>query len=88
MKVRFERQFAKDLKDIRDVKLRGRIREAIEEVKNAADLSEVKQVTKMSGYSNFYRIRPGDYRIGIELAGDEVIFVRALHRRDIYRYFP
>jgi mRNA interferase RelE/StbE len=30
----------------------------------------------------------GDYRIGIEVLEDEVIFVRMLHRRDIYRYFP
>jgi mRNA interferase RelE/StbE len=30
----------------------------------------------------------GDYRIGISVEGDEVEFVRCLHRRDIYRYFP
>jgi mRNA interferase RelE/StbE len=36
----------------------------------------------------FYRVRIGDYRIGLELAGDELIFVRCLHRKEIYRYFP
>ncbi|NPA92437.1 MAG: type II toxin-antitoxin system RelE/ParE family toxin, partial [Chloroflexi bacterium] len=39
-------------------------------------------------YTSFYRIRLGDYRLGLEIEGDTVVFVRFLHRRDIYRYFP
>ncbi|MGA9351150.1 MAG: type II toxin-antitoxin system RelE/ParE family toxin [Anaerolineae bacterium] len=42
----------------------------------------------MKGYDTFYRIRLGDYRIGIEVLEDKVILVRILHRKDIYRYFP
>jgi len=48
----------------------------------------VSNLTKLSGSSGFYRIRVGDYRIGIAVEEDEVEFVRCLHRRDIYRYFP
>ncbi len=40
------------------------------------------------GESSYYRIRFGDYRIGIKIEDDLVIFIRALHRKDIYRYFP
>lgn len=43
---------------------------------------------KMSGASGFYRIRMGDYRIGVAVEAGVVEFVRVLHRRDIYRYFP
>ncbi|MEB3229956.1 MAG: type II toxin-antitoxin system RelE/ParE family toxin [Leptolyngbyaceae bacterium] len=43
---------------------------------------------KMKGYDNFYRVRIGNHRVGIQVIEDEVIFVRVLHRRDIYRYFP
>ena len=52
-------------------------------------LGALSSVTKLSGGSgDFYRIRVGDYRLGLELEGEEVVFVRCLHRREIYRYFP
>ena len=35
-----------------------------------------------------WRIRVGDYRIGIVLAGQTATFVRFLNRKDIYKYFP
>jgi mRNA interferase RelE/StbE len=88
VKVSFEASFARDLRDIRDEALLKRVEQAIAEVKTATALSEIKGLIKMRGYATFYRIRLGDYRIGIEVLEDEVIFVRMLHRRDIYRYFP
>jgi hypothetical protein len=36
----------------------------------------------MQGYESFYRIRLGDYRIGIEVFEDEIIFVRFFHKPD------
>ncbi|WP_333425936.1 hypothetical protein [Microcoleus sp. F4-D5] len=30
----------------------------------------------------------GDYRIGIKVNDGVVYFVRILHRKEIYRYFP
>lgn len=42
----------------------------------------------MKGYIGFYKIRFGDYRIGLKVEGDVVILERTLHRKDIYRYFP
>jgi mRNA interferase RelE/StbE len=78
----------RDLQKIRDQSLRRRVREAIEQIEAAETLRELPNVTRLSGSSGFYRIRVGDYRIGISVEGDEVEFVRCLHRRDIYRYFP
>ena len=88
MKVSFEASFARDLRGIRDKALLKRVEQVIGEVKAATALSEIKSLIKMRGSATFYRIRLGDYRIGIEVLEDEVIFVRLLHRRDIYRYFP
>ena len=68
--------------------MRRRIKEAIERVEAAETLHEVPNLAKMSGSSGFYRIRVGDYRIGLVVEGEEVEFVRCLHRRDVYRYFP
>lgn len=88
MRVSFEASFARDLKGIRDKSLLKRVEQVIEEVKAAAILSEVKHLTKIHGHTTLYRLRLGDYRIGIEVIDDEFIFVRILHRKDIYRYFP
>jgi mRNA interferase RelE/StbE len=43
---------------------------------------------KIKGFKNFYRIRIGDYRLGIEIDKEKVIIKRFLHRKKIYRLFP
>jgi len=88
VKVSFEASFARDLKSIRDKPLLRRVEEVIVEVRTATALSEIQHLRKMRGYTTLHRLRLGDYRIGIELIEDEIIFVRILHRKDIYRYFP
>ncbi|MBE7532220.1 MAG: type II toxin-antitoxin system RelE/ParE family toxin [Ardenticatenaceae bacterium] len=88
MKVVFESSFARDLKRIKDKSLLLQIQETIDAVKAADVLNDVHHLKKMQGYETFYRIRLKEYRIGIEVAGNEVVFVRILHRKDIYRYFP
>jgi len=88
MNIAFEASFARDLKRVRDKHLLQRIHQVIESVKAAPDLSAVQDLVKMQGHDTLYRIRLGDYRIGIEIVADRVIFVRLLHRKDIYRYFP
>jgi mRNA interferase RelE/StbE len=88
MKVAFEASFARDLKHVRDRQTLKRVQQVIEAVKAAPSISAVQDLKKMQGYDTYYRIRLGDYRIGIEVVEDQVIFVRFLHRKDAYRYFP
>ena len=88
MKVSFEASFARDLRGIQDKSFLKRVELVVSEVKAAIALSEIKHLVKMRGYATLCRLRLGDYRIGIEVIEDEVIFVRILHRKDIYRYFP
>ncbi|RQW80441.1 MAG: type II toxin-antitoxin system RelE/ParE family toxin [Methylococcus sp.] len=88
MIVRFEASFAKDLRGINDKSLLGRVGQIIDEVKQAESLAGIRSLKKLKGHDHYYRIRVGDYRLGLELAGEEFIFVRCLHRRDVYRYFP
>ncbi len=51
---------------------------------------ELGYIERMTGYQDKYKIRLGDYRIGITLDKDNQIIVcqRAAHRKDIYRIFP
>ncbi|MCI5158737.1 MAG: type II toxin-antitoxin system RelE/ParE family toxin [Candidatus Electrothrix sp. AUS1_2] len=88
MNVRFEARFSKDLRRIQDGKLLTRIKELIISCKEIESLNEISQVKKLRGYDTFYRVRIGDYRIGLELVQGELVFVRCLHRKEVYRYFP
>jgi mRNA interferase RelE/StbE len=81
METLFERSFARDLKKIRDKRV-------LKQVEIAAGLSEITNLKKLQGFESYYRIRVGEYRMGIELSEGKVIFVRLLARKDIYRYFP
>jgi mRNA interferase RelE/StbE len=88
MNVRFEAKFAKDLKQVSDGRLLKAVKELVLACKEVESLTEISQVKKLKGYDTFYRVRIGDYRIGLKLAEDGLIFVRCLHRKEIYRYFP
>lgn len=88
MNTAFRKSFSKDLKKIHEQNVLDRVRKAIEEVEAAVDLSEVGNVKKMTGTDNFYRIRVGDFRIGISVEADTITFIRCLHRRNLYRFFP
>ena len=88
MNVLFESSFFRDLKRVKDRRLRQKVWKIIEDVKAAPDLRHIPNLTKLRGHADYYRIRVGEYRIGLEIVGDTVIFVRFLHRRDLYRYFP
>lgn len=88
MQVYFEESFEKDLKRVKDRKILKRVKETIETIKNAESLRSLTNIQKLKGYETYYRIRLGDFRLGIEIEGEKVIFVRFLHRKDIYRYFP
>ena len=89
MKTKFTKSFARDLRARRhDGKFPDSIKEIIENVERADTLIDIGNLKKLKGESDYYRIRFGNYRIGVKIQGDLVTFIRALHRKDIYRYFP
>ncbi len=88
MKVGFKRSFVKDLRRVRDRGLEARVKTAIELVEEAQNLQEIQDIKKLRSGDRYYRIRIADYRVGLVLEGDTVIFVRFLHRKDVYKYFP
>ena len=73
---------------LRNVELLKKITAVIREVENAEALEDVSNLKKLSAKGAYYRIRVGDYRIGIVTDGSLVTFTRVLHRREIYRNFP
>ena len=88
MKTLYRTSFLKDLKAVRDKQLLARVREVIETVEQADSLIDLQSLKQMKGEKKYYRIRIGEYRVGLHLENDAVTFIRFLHRKEIYRYFP
>lgn len=88
MKTGFRETFTKDLRHLRQPEIRARVKQVIEAIERAAGLAEIPQLRKLQGVGAYYRIRIGDYRLGLVVEGDQVTLVRVLHRREIYRSFP
>lgn len=89
MKVEYRQLFLKDLKKLKKQPIYQRVLNlAFEILPNTKDLKDLSNVKAMKGYPNRYRIRVGDYRVGIEVSGEQLEMMRVLHRREFYRYFP
>jgi mRNA interferase RelE/StbE len=88
MIVRVDKSFDKDTDKIRDKDILLSIAYCIEGIQKAESLKEIKNLKKLKGSNFFYRIRIGEYRIGLEIIDSKVEFIRFLHRKDIYKSFP
>jgi len=88
MKILFEKSFEKEIDKLRSEELQKKIIDVINQVEIAKSVIEIKNMKKMKGYKNFYRIKINDYRIGVELENNTVIFAAFGHRKEIYRKFP
>lgn len=88
MRTLYEKSFGRDLKKIKDKRLLKQAQKIIAQVESATSIADLQNVKKLEGYTTYYRIRVGEYRIGIEVLEGQAIFVRFLSRKDIYRYFP
>jgi mRNA-degrading endonuclease RelE of RelBE toxin-antitoxin system len=51
-------------------------------------MHNIANLKKLKGHLTAYRIRSGDYRIGIFIENKVVIFACFAHRKDIYNEFP
>ena len=104
MIVKIRDKFQKDIKKIKDKKLQNKIQELISFVETIVsnmqekqDIPDIFNMIKLFGHDNYYRIRIGNYRIGISIETqddkkeneiDIFWFERFGHRKDFYRIFP
>jgi mRNA interferase RelE/StbE len=89
MIVEFDSSFLKALSKIKDSSILNRIKKSIFELENSADLKNVSNLRRLSGYKTYFRIRIGDYRLGFESINNNTIrLIIIAHRKDIYRDFP
>lgn len=88
MNVEFLEQFSKDVDEVSLKSVRNRILSLIRKIEAADDLAEIPNVKRLKGHKSAYRIRIGDYRIGVFVESGTLTFARVVNRKDIYRVFP
>ena len=88
MKTIFLNSFLKDINKLSLQSVKDDIQKTILNVEKANSIKEIKNIKKLSGFKYAYRIKIGDYRIGLFIENNTVEFARVIHRKDIYKTFP
>ena len=88
MIIKIDRSFEKDTNKIKDKKILNLIADCIENIQKVKNIGDISHLKKLQGYNSHYRIKIKDYRIGLVIENNVIEFVRFLHRKEIYRYFP
>ena len=88
MKVIYQKRFLKDLASVPS-NLRPSIeRFVFEDLPRADSLQSIGKVEKLKGHTTFFKVRFGDFRVGLSFTNDTVTLERVLNRKEIYRKFP
>ncbi|MFB2968380.1 type II toxin-antitoxin system RelE/ParE family toxin [Aerosakkonema sp. BLCC-F183] len=89
MNTQYLPSFIKDLKALKSTPVFESIKTLVfDEIPDIPNFEDIPNLKKLKGYENAYRIRLGDYRIGVVFDGETVTYYRVLHRKEFYRYFP
>jgi len=88
MQVDFTKHFSRRLDRERDEALRDKLRNVVRTVINANTVRDIPGLKKLKGSSTAYRIRLGDYRIGLFIEDGRALFAAFEHRKEIYNRFP
>lgn len=88
MIVKIDKSFEKDTRRVKDRKLLAKVADAIEQEQSSENNRDIKNLKKLKGAHNCYRIRVGEYRIGVMIEGETVEFIMFLPRKDVYEQFP
>jgi mRNA interferase RelE/StbE len=88
MEVKFAKPFEKDLKSISEKQVIIKVDEIIGLLRHTSSLQNIAGIKKLKGHKDCYRIRIGNYRLGLMAEGKTIWLARLLPRKDIYKYFP
>jgi mRNA interferase RelE/StbE len=88
MEVAFTKSFSKQIDALHNEPLKLQLAQVVQNVISASTLQDIANLKKMKGHRTAYRIRIGDYRIGLFFEEDLVVFAYLAHRKDIYNRFP
>jgi mRNA interferase RelE/StbE len=88
MQVEYSKKFLKQLAAV-PVDIRSKIESFVfEELVSTSSIYELGKVEKMKGYDGFYKVRIGNYRLGLVIENEIITVKTVMHRREIYKFFP
>lgn len=88
MQVEFTKHFERQIEALRNEALRKKLKTAVSVVMDAKTVHDIPNLKKLKGHTTAYRIRLGDYRVGLFIEDNQAIFALFEHRKDIYQRFP
>ncbi len=88
MIVKIDKSLEKDVYKISNKTIRSKLVRIIIGIQDAEKLGDIPNLKKLKGSGNYYRIRLGDYRLGLLMEEKQVQLIRLIHRKDMYKYFP
>lgn len=89
MELIYAKTFLKDLSKVVPVRRRIQIEEFVfVELPMLSSIESYGKIEKMKGHKNYYKIRFGEYRVGLFIDGPIVELRRVLNRKEIYKFFP
>jgi len=88
-KVEYRKRFLKELAGL-PLHVQARAEKLVFEELAVENPFELELLEHMKGYPGKYKIRIGQYRIGVSLNKKDrlIICERIAHRKDIYKLFP
>ncbi len=89
LEVTYAESFLKDLKLLKSTPYYQKIKKVcFTELPACSATKEIRNLKKLEGHPDFFRIRIGDYRIGLHIKNNSIQLLRILNRKEIYRFFP
>ncbi len=89
MKVIYTKTFLKDLSKVFPDKRRKQIEKFVfVELPGLSSIESAGNIEQMTGFKNYYKVRFGDFRVGMNKNDNTIELLRVLNRKEIYKYFP
>ena len=88
MEIAFTKTFSKQIDTLHDEALKLRLAQIVQNVISANTLQDIVNLKKIKGHKTAYRLRIGDYRVGLFFMEGTIVFAYLAHRKDIYNIFP
>lgn len=91
MEITYRKRFIKDVQRL-PPKIQRQVRQTLDKLREADSLEsagvDYKYMEGQKKDQNYYRIRVGAYRIGVEYVHPSLIVVVIASRGDVYKQFP
>ena len=88
LEIRINKTFLKELSRLPENQRKIIERFVFDETRNFKRPDDIPNLKKLKGFKFYYRIRFGNYRAGLRIQDNTLVFERLLHRKDIYKFYP